>query len=47
MISLEVIQPIGSRIYSERLAMPSRKKKREVRDYGDKPTWGEVVKNST
>ncbi len=42
--SLEVIQPVGSRIYSERFNMPSRKKKREVRDYGKRPTMGEVAK---
>ncbi len=40
---LSIIQPVGSRVYSERLAMPSRKMVKEVRDYGNRPNMGEVA----
>jgi putative SOS response-associated peptidase YedK len=41
---LSIIQPVGSRIYSERLSMPSRKHVKEVRDYDNRPNMGEVAK---
>ncbi len=38
------IQPIGSRIYNKRIEPISRKRKKEVRDYSNSPTMGELAK---
>jgi hypothetical protein len=42
--NLEVIQPIGSRIYSEHHTMPSRKPAKAERPVFYSPTMGEVAK---
>lgn len=42
--NLEVIQPIGSRVYNERFNMPSRKRAKTERPVFDSPTMGEVAK---
>ncbi len=39
--SLEVIQPVGGRIYCEPTTYTSRRKVREVRNYNNLPTLGE------
>lgn len=41
---LLVIQPVGSRIYNERVTFHSRKKARPVRNYSDSPTMEEVAR---
>jgi hypothetical protein len=43
--NLSVIQPIGNRIYSERLEPLPRKRIKAVRD-DNLPSWGESIKSS-
>lgn len=41
--NLSAIQPIGRRIYSERITPHSRKRAKGERDYSNSPTMGEVA----